>query len=193
MNSMALWNGRLGADLNYTAFASRGLRPGPRGEVPRIALSMIHEAHVHRRDAADVFSVPSTPRMPPVPRSVHHPAIGTLWASSECRRRAGISGRALPSRASSRLKILVSRRRGSELRRRRHLTQLAATAAIRPDCLASVVSDDPPARAGRSALSARARIGSGLSADEVQQAAGRPDTGGGTFRWLKLVPEQRPI
>ena len=129
---------------------------------------------------------------------IHHPAIGTLWTS------AGWSSPALappagavPQRAPSRLKVLVVssggvRNYGDDAIL---LSTLQRLQRIRPNCLASVVSDGascPPLGRLGVWVGTCEEFGSGLDPDDVRHGCRDDGTLEGEFStWLKFGSRTR--
>jgi len=116
------------------------------GKYTILPLSMIREAPVssrHRRGLRIFGSVDVTDEAR-YRACVHHPALGTIWATAGWSSSAAAAPlRAVPQRAPSRLKVLVVtsggvRNYGDDAIL---LSTLQRLRRIRPDCLASVVSD----------------------------------------------------
>jgi len=170
------------------------------GKYTALPLSMLREAPLssrYRRSLRIFGSVDATDS-PRYRACVHHPALGTLWASAGWSTPpAGPPVRAVPQRAASRLKVLVVtsggvRNYGDDAIL---LSTLQRLRRIRPNCLASVVSDGPSCPPlGRLGVWAGTLLefGSGLNPDDVRH--GCRDDGAlaaELSRWLKFGSHTR--
>jgi polysaccharide pyruvyl transferase WcaK-like protein len=170
------------------------------GKYTTLPLSMLREApsSTRYRRALRIFACVDATDSARYRACIHHPALGTIWAS------AGWSSpapeppiRAVPQRTPSRLKVLVVtsggvRNYGDDAIL---LSTLQRLRRIRPNCLASVVSDGPSCPPlGRLGVWAGTceEFGSGLNPDDVRR--GCRDDGAlaeELSRWLKFGSHTR--
>jgi len=170
------------------------------GKYTTLPLSMLHEAPLssrYRRGLRIFGSVDATDSAR-YRACIHHPAVGTIWASAGWSSPAAEPPvRAVPQRAPSRLKVLVAtsggvRNYGDDAIL---LSTLQRLRRIRPNCLASVVSDGPSCPPlGRLGVWAGTfgEFGSGLNPDDVRDGC-RDDraVAGELSRWLKFGSHAR--
>jgi polysaccharide pyruvyl transferase WcaK-like protein len=170
------------------------------GKHTTLPLSMVHEAPLSSRyrRAWRIFGCVDATDSSRYRACIHHPAIGTLWASTGWSSPAPAPpARAVPQRPPSGLKVLVVtsggvRNYGDDAIL---LSTLQRLRRIRPNCLASVVSDGPSCPPlGRLGVWAGTceEFGSGLDPDDVRHGCRNDQALAGTLSsWLKFGSHTR--
>jgi len=162
------------------------------GKYTTLPLSMLHEAPLSSRcrRAWRIFGSVDAMDSSRYRACIHHPAIGTLWASTGWS--SPPPARAVPQRAPSGLKVLVVasggvRNYGDDAIL---LSTLQRLRRIRPNSLASVVSDGPSCPPlGRFGVWAGTseEFGSGLNPDDVRHGCRNDQALAGELSsWLKF-------